>query len=44
MKDFGVSLARLKAKEDDIIVLTFSKELDLEEASNCFKEIKNQFP
>ena len=44
MEDFGVKLARLRAKEDDIIILTFSKDMDCDAASECFNFIKNQYP
>ena len=44
MEDFGVKLARLRAKEDDIIILTFSKDMDCDAAEKCFNFIKNQYP
>ena len=44
MEDFGVKLAKLCTKEDDIIVVTFSKDMDIDECSDCLSFIKNQYP
>lgn len=44
MKDLIVQIQSIPVKPDDIIVLTFSKDMGIDECNESFKEIKKMFP
>lgn len=44
MQDLIVQIQSISVKPEDLILLTFSKEMDIDECNTCFKNIKEMFP
>lgn len=44
MQDLAVQIQSIPVKPDDIIILTFSKDIDIDECNQSFKNIKEMFP
>ena len=44
MQSLAVQIQNISVKPDDIIILTFSKDMDIDECNQSFMNIKEMFP